>query len=214
MELTQLLHHLQALWLAPAVKYGTVAMLPTAKRATKLQDCSMLLCMQLSLPRADVDQLADQFTCRWPLCSMAAGSRPSQFHRYWSASRWEYADSGCCQAGTTRWGWPMHLRRCPVERNVGCYACYGRTAYAPAVCSSACRWIHQPPRPRMHTERSCTAPGKLPRLLTVIQCLQELLDTPNCDSPAHTPAYHSYTKQRAAYTQLIRKQAARYPPSD
>ncbi|KAF6265126.1 E2 ubiquitin-conjugating-like enzyme [Scenedesmus sp. NREL 46B-D3] len=53
--------------------------------------------------------------------------------------------------------------------------------------------------------------------ITISQILvgiQELLDTPNCGSPAQMPAHHSYTKQRAAYTQLIRKQAARYPPSD
>jgi ubiquitin-protein ligase len=51
-------------------------------------------------------------------------------------------------------------------------------------------------------------------LSSVICNAQELLDTPNLHSPAQMPAYQSYTKERAAYTQRIRKQAAQYPPLD
>ncbi|WIA17787.1 hypothetical protein OEZ85_009300 [Tetradesmus obliquus] len=51
-------------------------------------------------------------------------------------------------------------------------------------------------------------------LAQILVGIQELLDTPNIQSPAQMPAYQCYRTKRAEYTQLVRKQAAQYPPLD
>ena len=41
---------------------------------------------------------------------------------------------------------------------------------------------------------------------------QELLDTPNPNSPAQSDAYVAFTQRRSEYTKRVREQAGRYPP--
>jgi ubiquitin-conjugating enzyme E2 I len=42
--------------------------------------------------------------------------------------------------------------------------------------------------------------------------LQELLDTPNPNSPAQSDAYVCFTQRPDEYKRKVRKQAAEYPP--
>ncbi|CAI5755970.1 unnamed protein product [Candida verbasci] len=48
-------------------------------------------------------------------------------------------------------------------------------------------------------------------LKQIVLGIQELLDTPNPDSPAQEDAWKSFTKDRATYDLKVRQQAKRYP---
>jgi ubiquitin-conjugating enzyme E2 I len=42
--------------------------------------------------------------------------------------------------------------------------------------------------------------------------VQELLDTPNAQSPAQSDAYVAYTQRLAEYRKKVQQQALKYPP--
>ncbi|CCG23424.1 Ubc9 protein [Candida orthopsilosis Co 90-125] len=50
-------------------------------------------------------------------------------------------------------------------------------------------------------------------LRQIVLGVQELLDTPNPDSPAQEPAWKAFSKDRKLYEQKVLEQVKRYPPT-